>query len=104
MPSDEHVIEDAVSFADCVLVVFLGMPSTIHYEGDSLSIRFGPLPVLRKTIRYADITGVETGHTKVIDGWGIHYIPGRGWTYNLWGFGCVKLTRGRKKGRVAVGP
>jgi hypothetical protein len=65
-----------------------------------LSLRCGPLPVIRKRIRYADITGVEVGRTKVIDGWGIHYIPGRGWTYNLWGFGCVKLTLGRKISRV----
>lgn len=35
-----------------------------------------------------------------MDGWGIHYILGRGWTYNLWGFGCVKLTLGRKVVRV----
>ena len=56
-----------------------------------LALRFGPLPVLRKTFRYADITGVEIGRTSVIDGWGIHYMPGRGWTYNLWGFNCVKL-------------
>ncbi len=50
----------------------------------------------RKRIRYTDISGVEVGHTTIIDGWGIHYILGRGWTYNLWGFACVKLTLGRK--------
>ena len=69
---------------------------TIRDEGDWLALRFGPLPVLRKRIRYADITGVEIGRTTVLDGWGIHYFPGRGWTYNVWGFGCVKLTLGRK--------
>ena len=47
-------------------------------------------------IRYSDITAVETGHTKIIDGRGIHYIPARGWTYDIWGFGCVKLTLDRK--------
>jgi hypothetical protein len=35
-----------------------------------------------------------------VEGWGIHFMPGRGWTYNLWGFGCVKLTLGRKVIRV----
>jgi len=68
---------------------------TIRDEGEYLAIRFGPLPVLCKRIRYADITGVETGRTKLIDGWGIHYMPGRGWTYNLWGYDCVKLTLGK---------
>ncbi len=67
-----------------------------------LALRFGPLPVLRKTFRYADITGVEIGRTSVIDGWGIHYMPGRGWTYNLWGFNCVKLALGRKIVRVGT--
>jgi len=75
---------------------------TIGDEGDFLSIRFGPLPVIRKTIRYADITAVEIGRTSFIDGWGIHYMPGSGWTYNIWGFACVKLTQGRKIIRVGT--
>ena len=74
----------------------------IRDEGDCLAIRFGPLPVFRKLIRYADIRGVEVGRTRIIDGWGVHYILGRGWTYNLWGFDCVKLTLGRKIIRVGT--
>ena len=27
---------------------------------------------------------------------------GRRWTYNVWGFGCVKLTLGRKIIRVGI--
>lgn len=73
---------------------------TIRDEGEWLALRYGPLPVLRKRIRYADITSVEAGRTSIIDGWGIHYIPGRGWTYNLWGFGCARLTLGRKVIRI----
>jgi hypothetical protein len=73
---------------------------TVRDEGDRLALRFGPLPLFRKRIRYADITSVEAGRTSFLDGWGIHYILGRGWTYNLWGFGCVKLTLGRKVIRV----
>ena len=76
---------------------------TVRDEGQWLALRYGPLPLLRKRIRYADITAVEPGRTSVIDGWGIHYILGRGWTYNLWGFGCVKLTLGRKVIRVGSG-
>ena len=37
-----------------------------------------------------------------IDGWGIHYILVCGWTYNIWGFACVKLTLGRKSIRVGA--
>ncbi len=75
---------------------------TISDEGDYLVLRFGPLPLLRKSIRYADITGVKFGQTRVIDGWGIHYFPGRGWSYNVWGFDCVRLTLGRKIIRVGT--
>jgi hypothetical protein len=42
---------------------------TIRDEGDCLALRFGPLPLLRKRIRYADITGVEVGRTTILDGW-----------------------------------
>jgi hypothetical protein len=73
---------------------------TIRDDGQWLSLRFGPLPVLRKRIRYADITAVEAGRTRIIDGWGIHYMLGRGWTYNIWGYSCVKLTLGRKIIRI----
>jgi hypothetical protein len=73
---------------------------TVRDEGDRLVLRYGPQPLLRKRIRYADITSVEPGRTSIIDGWGIHYIPCRGWTYNLWGFGCVKVTLGRKVIRI----
>jgi hypothetical protein len=87
----------AAIFALCGLVFGT---LTIRDEDEYLALRFGPLPLLRKRIRYADITGVEVGRTKIVDGWGIHFMPGRGWTYNVWGFACVKLTLGRKIIRV----
>ena len=54
------VLGIAAIFALCGLV-FGSL--TIRDEGDHLALRFGPLPVLRKTFRYADITGVEIGRT-----------------------------------------
>ena len=42
------------------------------------------------------------GRTSILDGWGMDYVPGHGWTYNVWGFGCVKLTLGRKIIRVGT--
>src|SRR5437588_8160466 len=56
----------------------------IYDGGDRLEMRFGPLPLLRGAIRYDAITSVEAGRSSLIDGWGIHWIPGRGLTYNLW--------------------
>lgn len=73
---------------------------TVQDEVDSLAIRFGPLPLFSKRIPYADVTAVEPGRTSFLDGWGIHYLPGRGWTYNVWGYDCVKLTLGKKVIRV----
>jgi hypothetical protein len=92
-----------LTFAIAVLLVVSGLmfgSLTVRDEGEWLALRYGPLPVFRKRIRYADITSVEPGRSAIIDGWGIHYIIGRGWTYNLWGFACVRLTLGRKVVRV----
>jgi len=100
--------EPPVSVMLLIVAVILALCSqlfgslTICDEGDWLALRFGPLPLLRKRIRYAAITGVEIGRTRIIDGWGMHYFPGRGWTYNIWGFGCVKVTLGRKIVRVGT--
>lgn len=90
----------AVTASVLVLVSFMFGSLTIRDEGEYLALRYGPLPVFRKRFPYADITSADPDRTKIIDGWGIHYILGRGWTYNLWGFGCVKLTLGRKVIRV----
>ena len=59
------------------LVIALLAPAfhhlTVEDQGDQLAIRFGPVPLFRRTVRYADIDGVEVGRTLVLDGWGIHY-------------------------------
>jgi hypothetical protein len=73
---------------------------TIRDEGQYLELRYGPLPVFHKRIPYSAITAVEPGRSSIIDGWGIHYVPGRGWTYNLWGFDCVKLSQGTHVVRI----
>ena len=75
---------------------------TVSDERDCLAICYGPLPLFRKRIDYASITAVDADRSSVLDGWGIHYVPGRGWTYNLWGLDCVKLTLGRKVVRVGT--
>ena len=86
------------------LVIVLLAPAfhhmTVQDEMDCLAVRYGPLPVFRKRIPYSAITGVEPDRSSVIDGWGIHYLPKRGWIYNLWGFDCAKLALGKKVIRV----
>ena len=62
---------------------------TVVNQGDRLAIRFGPLPLFRRTVRYADIEKVEVGRTLILEGWGIHYSVRGGWVWNLWGRDCV---------------
>jgi len=75
---------------------------TVRDEGEHMAIRYGPIPLFRTRLRYADVTHVEPGRSTLLDGWGIHYFPGRGWTYNLWGFDCVTLKLGRKTIRIGT--
>jgi hypothetical protein len=100
----EPPIAVVLTVAGAVLVLTAQMFGrlTVRDEGQWLAVRYGPLPVLRKRIRYAEITAVEPGRSSILDGWGIHWCPGRGWTYNLWGFDCVRLTLGRRTLRVGT--
>ena len=75
---------------------------TIRDEGDCLVLRYGFIPLFFRRIPFAAMTSVEPGRTSLIDGWGIHYIPGRGWTYNLWGFDCVVVHLGVKTVRIGT--
>lgn len=74
---------------------------SVSDEGDMLAVEYGPLPLFRKRIAYDQIVAVEPGKSSFVDGWGIHYVPGHGWTYNLWGYDCVKLTLADQ--RIQVG-
>jgi hypothetical protein len=74
----------------------------VRDEGDALVLRYGPLPVFRRHIPFARIAAAEPSRSAVIDGWGIHYIPGRGTTYNLWGFDCVKMRVDNRTIRVGT--
>lgn len=74
------------------LVAFSFRSLRIVDAGDTLLLRYGPVPIFHKRFAYADITAAKRDRSSVIDGWGIHWFPGRGWTYNLWGLDCVRLT------------
>ena len=75
---------------------------TICDETDFLSLRFGPLPIFRSRIVYSEITDVQEDRSNILDGWGIHYMPGRGITYNVWGFDCVRIQKGKIIVRVGT--
>ena len=67
------------------------MQLTVRDEQDALAVRFGPLPLFFTRIPYDKIRSVEPDRTTLLDGWGIHYLPGRGTTFNIWGFHCVRV-------------
>ena len=71
-------------------------------DGECLDVRYGPLNLFGTSIPYDEITDIEQGQTSLIDGWGIHFIPFRGWTLNLWGFECAKIWRGNRIIRIGT--
>ena len=75
---------------------------TVADRGDRLSIRYGPLPLFGTSGVYSSITDVQVSRSALLDGWGIHYIPGRGWTYNLWGRDCVEIRMGSSTLRIGT--
>ncbi len=92
----------ALALAAVFTVLMLSFATlTVEDEQDALAVRFGPLPLFQKRIPYSDIHSARPGKTAWIDGWGIHYIPFRGWTYNVSGMRCVVLET--RKGTFRVG-
>ena len=98
-PSVLAVIVAIVMFA---LALSFQTLTVSDHNGEHLDIRYGPLNLFGTKIRYRDITAVEQGTTSLIDGWGIHFIPFRGWTWNLWGFECAKISRGKRLIRIGT--
>jgi len=83
-------------------LVWLTMTTlTVEDQSDTLLVQFGPVPLFSTKIRYEEIRDVKADRSRVIDGWGLHYVPRRGWTWNLWGFDCVEIRR--EKNTIRVG-
>ena len=84
----------AVVYAACAILVLLAFcfaKLTIYDDGDRIVARFGPIPLFGVSIPLETIRSVEPARSGIIDGWGVHYMLGRGWIYNVWGFGCVRF-------------
>jgi hypothetical protein len=75
---------------------------TVEDQGEKLAIRFGPIPLFGRTVKYADIDKAEVGRTTILDGWGIHYSLRGGWVWNLWGRDCV-VAHFKKGGVLRIG-
>lgn len=91
---DEDASITAVLLAGGAVLLLIGLMFrhlTIRDRGDALELRFGPIPLVGKRVSYDSIESVERARSRVIDGWGVHWVPGRGWTWNIHGFDCVEL-------------
>lgn len=100
-PSPVAIVMGVVAGVFLILAASFGHLSVAD-RGDRLSIRFGPLPVFGRSVAYSSITNVQVSRSALIDGWGSHYMPGRGWTYNLWGRDCVELRMGSSVLRIGT--
>jgi len=63
----------------------------VRDAGDHLQLSYGPLPLFKKRLDYGRMRAVAPARSDVLDGGGIHFVPGRGWVFNLWGFDCVRI-------------
>ena len=92
LPSEPVVLAILPVTGAIVLFLAISFQSlTVADEGDRLAIRFGPLLLVEKRIRYADMRAVEPGRTTLLDGWGIHLSLRGGWVWNIWGWDCVVI-------------
>ena len=62
---------------------------TIEDQYSFLAIHFGPIPLLRGIVRYADIQSVEVGRTMFFEGCGMYGSLRGGRVWKLWGRDCV---------------
>ena len=79
-----------------VATLFVALASMFAYlkvteDEDHILVAFGPLSLFSRKVRFADIKDARATRSKLIDGWGVHWIMGRGWTWNVWGFDCVMI-------------
>lgn len=103
--------EDGETMASVVLVVVGALTCllalcfvslTVRDGGDALDVRFGPIALFKTRIPFARVRDPHAARSALIDGWGVHWIPGRGWTWNLWGRDCVELTIDGKPMRIGT--
>ena len=103
-----EMVVQIILFCSGVLMFVLALSFrelTVSDESDRLRIGFGPLPLFRRHVLYAEIERVEQARSTLLDGWGIHLSLSGGWVWNLWGFDCVAVwySKGTKTKKVRIG-
>jgi len=91
----ENLYLSIILMVSAAIIAFFGVGFghlTVEEENDRLRVRFGPVPIFQKAIPYSDIVSAEPAQSSFIDGWGLHYTPGKGMIWNIWGWDCVSLT------------
>ena len=92
--------EEAPPFVETLLFSMAGLfillagathSLTVEVDDHKLTARYGPIPLFRRRVALSEIEVATAARSALIDGLGIHYVPGRGWTWNLWGRDCVEL-------------
>ncbi len=93
-----------VGIASAVMLLFAFSFAHLRVsdDGDHLRIQYGPLPLFGRSIACSHITSVEPARATLMDGWGIHWGPRRGWIYNLWGFDCVAIQMASSTVRIGT--
>ncbi len=83
----------AVTGLGILLLVLARMFAQLRVRdtGSALDVRFGPLGNFGKSFPYSEISGLEPAQSTLLDGWGIHWLPGRGWIWNISGYDCVRF-------------
>lgn len=103
--SDEPVYARWLMLGLASLFLLLGSSFrhlTVEDQGDHLEVRFGPIPLFRRRVRYEDVRAVEVGQTMLLDAWGIHMSLRGGWVWNIWGRDCVVIHLDRSTLRVGT--
>lgn len=95
----------AILLGSALLMLLLA--ASLHHlrvedRGDHLEVAFGPLPLFRRTIRYADIRRVEPNQTSLLDSLAVHFSLRGGWAWNIWGQDCVLVRLDRAVLRIGT--
>lgn len=74
----------------------------VRDRGEHLEVAFGPLPLFRRRIRYADIRSVESERLTLLDGLGLRRSKHGGWTWTIRGRDCVVVNLDRSSLRIGT--
>jgi len=76
-------------FFIAALVLFYAL--TVGIQNNIITCRFG-IGLIRKSISITEIQSVRAVQNPWYAGWGIRWIPGQYWLWNVSGFKAVELT------------